>query len=366
VRISINQSELQNAIAAVYKGISTRSTLPILSGILLQAYQDTLTVQTSDLELSIKYQVGTLVEEEGETVVPGRLFSEIIKNLPDAAVSLALVDQNIAITCDAASYSIKTLDPKDFPSFPTVETNQEISLPFNTFSSMVKKVARMVSKDESKATFTGILISMDGNFLRMVATDSYRLAMTEVVFDQTQQEVFEAVISGKFLQDIITLPYSNDEVSLALSENQIIVKTHNTVFVNRRIEGNFPNYAQLLPDSFETKVILNVEAFFNAVKRVSLLDTKMTPIRIDVDADSQTVQLSSIAQDVGKAQEVISCEVTGENSVIAFNHNFILDGLNSMDGESLSLEIKNSQKPGIFRSIGGSSFFYFIMPVRIQ
>lgn len=366
MKININQGELQNALSVVAKGLSTRSTLPILSGIHMQAYDDTLVVQTTDLELSIKYSVATLIETEGETVVPGKLFLEIIKSLPDAAVSLELQDSNLIIICDAASFSIKTLSPEDFPGFPVVEAEQSISLSFSQFSSMVKKVARVVSKDESRAILNGVLIVVEDKHIKMVATDSYRLAITEADIEELESTSFEAVILGSFLLDIAAMAKSDETISLALSENQIVVTYQNTVFVNRRIEGSFPNYKQLLPDKYNSKADLSNENLIAAVKRISLLNDNVSPIRFDLNIDSQTIQLSSVAQDVGSAQETLLCSVEGEDVEIAFNHNYVLDGLMAMPTDNVLLEVQNSMKPGIFRAGEGEDFLYLIMPVRLS
>lgn len=366
MKISINQSEFQNALSVITKGVSNRSTLPILSGVYLKAYKDELILQTTDLELSIQYSIDTLIEEEGETVVPAKLLSEIVKSLPDAAISLELIDENIIITCDSSSFSLKTLDPQDFPGFPVVETQQSIVLPFDKFSSMVKKVSRVVSKDESRAILTGVLITLEENHLKMVATDSYRLAISELDITETQSDSFEAVISGSFLQDIVSVPKTNDQISLALAENQIIITYGKTVFINRRIEGTFPNYKQLLPDGYTTRVDVNVAHLIASVKRVALLNTTASPIRFDVNVETQTIQLLTIAQDIGSAQETLSCEITGENTEIAFNYAYILDGLSAISTENTYLEIQNSMKPGIFRSGEEEDFLYLIMPVRIS
>ena len=366
MKFSINQKELQNAISVVSKGVSSKTTLPILSGIFIEAKKDSLTFQATDLVLSIKYNTDALIENEGKIVVPGRLFSEIVKNLPDAAVSLELSDQDLIIMCDASSFSIKTLNPEDFPTFPEVSASQEITLPFSTFSHMVKKVARVVSKDESRAVLTGVLITFKEKTLQMVATDSYRLAIAEKELENSQQEEFEAVISGKFLQDIISLPQTDSQITLALSENQIIITYKDTIFINRRLEGNFPNYKQLLPDNYNTRIELETNRLNEAVKRVSTLDIKTAPIKIDINIASQTVQLSSVAQDIGSSQETLSGEATGEDVVIAFNHGYIIEGLSSIETENVFLEIQNTNKPGIFRAGGEENFFYLIMPVRIQ
>lgn len=366
MKFSINQSELQNALSVVLKGIATRSTLPILSGIYLDAHDDTLTLQATDLELSIQYSVSALIEETGKAVVPGKLFSDIVKNLPDAAVHVEAEDDSAVITCDTASFSIKMLDAEDFPGFPHVDVQQEIAIPFAQFASMVKSVARTVSKDESRAILTGVLITLEDSMLKMVATDSYRLAITETQLEDSAAEEFQAVISGSFLQEIASLPRSDENLKLALAENQIVVTYHDTVFINRRLEGNFPNYRQLLPDSYVTRVSMDVGHLIAGVKRTSLLGQTSSPVRFDINIASQTAQLSAVAQDVGSAQETLSCEGEGEDVEIAFNYAYVLDGLSSVNTDNVYLEVQSSLKPGIFKSAEGESFLYLVMPVRIS
>lgn len=366
MKFSINQSELQNALSVVLKGIATRSTLPILSGIYLDAHDDTLTLQATDLELSIQYSVPALIEETGKAVVPGKLFSDIVKNLPDAAVHVEAEDDSAVITCDTASFSIKTLDAEDFPGFPHVDVQQEIAIPFAQFASMVKRVARTVSKDESRAILTGVLITLEDSMLKMVATDSYRLAITETQLEDSAAEEFQAVISGSFLQEIASLPRSDENLKLSLAENQIVVTYHDTVFINRRLEGNFPNYRQLLPDSYVTRVSMDVGHLIAGVKRTSLLGQTSSPVRFDINIASQTAQLSAVAQDVGSAQETLSCEGEGEDVEIAFNYAYVLDGLSSVNTDNVYLEVQSSLKPGIFKSAEGENFLYLVMPVRIS
>lgn len=365
MKINISQGELQNAVSIVVKGLSSRSTLPILSGILVKAVQDTLILQATDLEKSVKYSCNALIEEEGEIVVPGKLFFEIVKNLPDAAVSIESHNETAIITCNASSFSLKTLNPQDFPGFPEAESHQQIELPFDEFSSMVKKVSRVVSKDESRAILTGILILLEDNNLKLVATDSYRLAITENTIENINTD-FEAVIAGTFLSEIASLQKTKESLFLALSENQVIVKYLNTVFINRRIEGTFPNYKQLLPASYITRAKVNTEQLMSAVKRTSLLDSVSSPIRFDFNIETQTIQLSSTAQDVGSVQETLPCELEGEDTEIAFNFSYVLDGLASSSTDFIAIEIQNSMKPGILKNTEGEDFLYLIMPVRLS
>ena len=381
MRFSVNQAELQTALSIVTKGVSARSTLPILSGVFIQTDTDSLVFQTTDLELSVRYSIPALIEEPGAVVVPGKIFSEIVKNLPDAAISVETSndepDQSeMSINCDSLSFSLKTLNAEDFPSFPEVETTQRADIPFKQFSTMVKRVARMVSKDESRAVMTGILVVLEDNCLRMVATDSYRLGITEIdlateqsgeaPLNQGSKANFSAVISGTFLQDIATLPQLDPNLSLGLSENQIVVSYGQTVFINRRIEGNFPNYRQLLPDSYATRIKANTADLMTAVKRTSLLSNRTTPVKFDINVSSQSVQLSNSSQDLGSAQEQIGCTAEGKDVEIAFNYAYVLEGLAAVPTDMVYLEVQEPMKPGIFRAEEGESFSYLVMPVRIR
>ena len=369
MKLSINKTELQNALSVVLKGASSRSTLPILSGVLLEVRGDTLTLQTTDLELSIQYTVAALVEEEGRAVVPAKLLSDIVKNLSDAAVHLSADEEEASISklnTKVDADTVKALNPDDFPGFPHVDVTQQIEVPFSQFASMVRRVARVVSRDESHAILTGVLVTLEGGFFKMVATDSYRLAVTETSLPDSPAEDFQAVILGSFLQELAALPKSEEPVSIALAENQIVVTYRNTVFVNRRIEGNFPNYKQLLPNSHTMRAAVDVDRLVAAVKRVSLLGQSSTPVRFDINIDSQTLQLSAAAQDVGSAQETIPCTCEGEDVQIALNSAYVLEGLGTVESDTVTFDVISSMRPGTFTTEGDENYLYLVMPVRIS
>ena len=366
MKVSVNQSELSRVLATVVKGSSSRSTLSILSGILIQARDGEIVLQTTDLKLSIRIILPALVEEAGDTVVPAKLFSDIVKNLPDAAVHVEATDEQAFVTCDTSSFSIRALNAEDFPGFPRVDVHQKIEIPFHQFSTMVKRVSRVVSKDESRAILTGVLITLEAGVLRMVATDSYRLAITDAPLPNSSADEFHAVISGSFLSEIASLPKTESPVSLALADNQIVVTCEDTVFINRRIEGNFPNYKQLLPDGYATRATIEVDKLVASVRRASLLGSTSSPVRFDLNNASQTVQISAASQDVGSAQEIISCAIEGEDVEIAFNYAYVLDGLGSIATDEVYLEVQSALKPGIFRALEPENFLYLVMPVRIS
>ncbi len=364
MKFSVNQSELQNALTVVAKGSSTRSTLSILAGVYIKAEEGRITLQTTDLELSIRVTCFAMVEEPGETVVPAKLFLDIVKTLPDMAVRVEADDSTASVFCDTTTFSVKALNPLDFPAFPEIEADQEAQFPFKAFSSMVKRTAKVVSHDETRVVLTGVLVSCVGTSLKMVATDSYRLAVAETELEAPCPEEFEAVISGSFLQDIASLPQSADPITLALNENQIIVSYRDVTFINRRIEGTFPNYKQLIADGFVTRATLSTHALTDAVRRVSLMSNKVSPVQVRVDADSGVVTLIANSQDIGNAQENLICEVQGESVDIAFNFSFMLDGLNSIETDAVHLDLFGPMKPGILRA-EGENFLYLIMPVRV-
>ncbi len=364
MNFSINQSELQSALSVVIKGSSNRSTLSILAGIYIKASDNQLTLQATNLELSIRLSVSALIETPGETVVPAKLFLDIIKALPDMAINISLEDSVLTIFCDNTTFSLKTLNPLDFPAFPEVETDQEATFPFKVFSSMVKSTAKIVSHDESRAVLTGVLVSQEGTTLKMVATDSYRLGIAETQLT-SHPETFEAVISGTFLQDITSLPSSDDQIIIALNENQIIITYQNITFINRRIEGTFPNYKQLISGEYKTRVTLPTQALQDAVRRVSLLSNKVSPVQIKVDSEANVMTLLTNSQDVGNAQETLLCEIEGESVDIAFNYSFMLDGLSVIKSDTVYLDLFGAMKPGILRSTNHENFLYLIMPVRV-
>lgn len=363
MKLSISQSELLNALTIVQKGITTRSTLPVLSGVFVQTVGDEVTFQTTDLELSIQYTASALVEEEGSTVLPGKLIVDIVKNLPDAAVHIEAADDGAIISCESSSFSIRCMNPIDFPGFPHVEPEQQISVPFESFSTMARKVCRVVSRDESRAILTGVLISVEEETLKMVATDSYRLAVTESPLQGSDVE-FSAVLAGSFVSDLAGLPKTGAEISFALAENQIIVSYAGTVFVNRRIEGRYPNYKQLIPSLYGTRCIVSKAALASAVKRASLLERSGSQVRFSINVASQTIQLTT-NQDVGSTQELVKAQIEGEDVEIGFNSHYVSEGLSAMESDEVSFEIQGSLKPGIFKANGEERYLYLVMPVRI-
>jgi DNA polymerase-3 subunit beta len=368
MKLSIARGALLDSLSVVTKALSARTTLPILSGILMTATKDGITLQSTDLEISIRDFVAADVEGEGSIVVPGRLLTDVVRKMPEAAIKLETSGADkIEVSCRSEkagviSFSLRTLPADDFPRFPEVSPDQTVTIPTPLMASMVRQVSKAVSRDEARPILTGVLLVMDGTEIRMVATDSYRLAIRTSTTENPVEERVEVVIPGKALDEIPKIAASSPTVKMGVSENQIVFEFGHTTYVTRRIEGTFPNYRQLVPADGETNIVIDRSELAEAAQRVSLLAQHNAPLRLKI-ADN-TLTLSATTQDVGEASEDLMVEMDGQPLEIAFNHAFLLDGIAASDDEKLAFMASSPLKPGVFKSTGADEYVYLIMPVR--
>lgn len=364
MKFTIARTELLDALSTVSKGLSSRTTLPILSGILITASGEEITLQATDLEISIKTSSKARVEQQGSVVVPGKLTTDIVRNLPEAAVTLEVQSSGVSVTCGQSSFVVRTLAADDFPKFPDVKPAHMVTLPTDVFSKVVHQVSRAVSRDETRPILTGVLVVVEDTALRMVATDSYRLCVREVPVEGAGGPL-EAVVPGRAIEDVSRLSSSSETVGLGVSENQIVFSFGQTTFVSRRIEGSFPNYRQLVPSECQTRVLIDRQELMEAVKRVSLMAQHSAPLRVSVTAEERVMALTAQTQDVGEAKEDLEVDVTGPTVEMAFNHAYLMDGISVADSEKVALEIVSPLKPGVIKPAEGDDFIYLLMPVRL-
>lgn len=369
MKFNIAKSDLLDAINVVLKGMSSRSTLPILAGILVEAEEGKLVLQTTDLEISIRHAVDADVVEPGKTVLTGKLLADIVKTLPDAAVSVSTQGDQTNIACLDASFTLSSLSAADFPYFPQVDVSTTVELSPALLESAVRKVARAAGRDESRAILTGVLFSIEDEKIRLVATDSYRLAVADIPYAHGEEvESFQAIVPAKTLEDVSRLASGADTLVIGFSDNQVLFQFGSTTFVSRKIEGTYPNYKQLIPSEHALSATMPVDALTAALKRVSLLAAKRTqhtPVRFAFSAADQRVSMSARTQDVGTAQEAVEASIDGPDMEIAFNHQYLLDGLNVIDGDVV-FELQSSLKPCILKAADDANFLYLAMPVRLS
>lgn len=364
MKFRISKDDLLSAINTVSKGMSSRATLPILSGILLETNdQGKLIFQATDLEIAIKHSTQANIEEPGRCVVPGKLFSDIVKSLPDASIEIESKDRQTQIKCMESSFTLSSLDASDFPYFPEVDPSTTIVLPSAELADAVRCVGRAVSKDESRIILTGIYFSVKDGEVTLAATDSYRLAVAKLKAPNSNVADFQAIVPGKTFEEVCRLALSSEAVSIGFSDNQVLIQFGETTFVSRKIEGTYPNYQQLIPVDHEVSIQANTQDLITSIKRVAILAQSHTPISFNFSMESQNVTISANTADVGGASEIVSAEVDGPSMEIAFNHQYILDGLNMIDGDVI-IELQTPLKPGILKSAEKEDFLYLAMPVR--
>lgn len=366
MKFSISQQALNDSLSVVSKAVSARSTNPALAGVLLEAVENEVVFRATDLELSIQASTPGLIEEDGKVLLPAKLLSDIVAVLPDEAVSFEVSDDKAEISCGNSNFNIRTLNAVDYPEFPHVETNEKVVLPFGTLSKMIKKVAKMTARDDSRPILQGVNVKVNGKKLELIATDAYRIAVAGNDIQEQNVADFSAVIPGGFLMDIAAVKGDIKEAVVSLSENQVVVQCGDITFINRRIAGNFPAYQQLLPEESTIKANIDTTVLAEAVRRIAVLSSTSQSLKMTFDPNAGTITLNGSAVDVGSCEETVKAEFsTGqEKATIAFNCNYVLDGLGCFNEKTISLEILSDSKPGIFKDSGNT--IYILLPVRLS
>jgi DNA polymerase III subunit beta len=371
MRLKCDRTSLVDKLNTLARGVSTRSALPVLSGILLQAKEGCLDLYSTDMEISIKASLTTEVERDGEAVVPARLFTDVVKNLSAEEVVIELKDgRSVEVASGKARFSLNSWVASDFPQMSAFDTSSGFTVGRDPFVETLTKVGRAASRDETRPILTGVLVTIAGGVLKMVATDSYRLSVKETPLGGSggEQEV-EAIVPVKALSEVARLAATMGEgdIEVAVSENQALFKVadaHGDVWIaSRLIDGQFPNYRQLVPESFDHTISLGKEEFLAAARRISLLAQKNAPLRLGFAPGRLT--LRAVTQDVGQAEEELDIEFSGEEFEIGFNAAFLVDGTDSVDGEQVTLKFINPLRPGLVTG-QDESFLYLIMPIRLS
>jgi DNA polymerase-3 subunit beta len=366
MRVVCGKDELAEKLQVVGRGVSTRTTVQILAGIMLRAAAGRLHLSATDMEISVRDVLEAQVDEEGAVVVPGRLLVDIVRLLPPGEVTLEhRADEGVArLTCGAASYSLNTYGPEDFPRLPEIDPESAFAVEREAFLDTIGRVGRSASRDESRPVLTGILVRFEGDKLVMAATDSYRLSVKETALSSGPGRELEAIVPARALQELARVgqPAEGDTIEVGVQENQIVFGVDGVWLTARRIDGQFPNYRQLLPEQFEAEVNLPREELLDVVRRTGLLAQRKSPLRLRFDEGELTV--SAQTQDVGEARESLPVSYTGEAMEIGFNAEFLRDGLESIADETARLKLISPLRPGLLHG-ENDDFLYLIMPIRL-
>jgi DNA polymerase-3 subunit beta len=364
VKISSSKDELVSALSIVSRAVSTRSTVQVLSGILVRAEGDRVELAATDMELSLRLPLEAEVEGSGSVVVPGRLLVDLARLLPEGDVTLEQRAEEavLEVTGGPSTSRLHTYSAEDFPKLPDVENVQTFSVDRAAFLETVARVARAASRDESRPVLTGILVRFEGGRLVMAATDSYRLSVKETELETEGAPDLEAIVPARALAELARIAADADELRIGVQENHVVFNAGGIWLTTRRIDGQFPNYKQLIPETFEHQVALPREEFLEVVRRTSVMAQRNSPIRLRFAEGEVTV--SAQTQDVGEARESLPVAFSGEELEIGFNPEFLRDGVESVDSDEVQLRLISSLRPGLIRS-DDENFSYLIMPIRL-
>jgi len=369
VKITCTSAELLAQLQTVSRVASTRSAVQALSGVQIAVQEDGVELRATDMEMGLRVPLPATVVRPGSAVVPARLTLDVVRALPAADVTLELrpTDQDVEIKSGSATFHIRTLRSEDFPPLPDPGGDAVVEVPAAAFVATIALVARSASRDETRPILTGILVSAAGRELRMVATDSYRLSVKETPLESELSGAFEANVPARALQELVRLVQGSGEdatLSVGVRANQVVFEVDGAILSSRLIDGQFPNYRQLLPDSYEHELRLEGRELTDVVRRISLLAQKNAPLRLAFREGELTV--SAQTPDVGEASESLPVAFAGEPFEIGFNPEFLRDGLESVESGDLVLKLISPLRPGLIEAGDGSGFLYLIMPIRLN
>jgi DNA polymerase-3 subunit beta len=368
MKLSVSRDAFLARLGIAVRGVSTRTSIQTLSGVMLRADAGGVELQATDMELAIRVKLDAQVETPGTAVLPGRLLLDVVRSLPNDDLSLEYKSdrQDVELVSGSARFQLRTLPSEDFPKLPTAEGASALRVPAPAFVDTVARVARAASRDEARPHLTGVLVSAGGSELRMVATDSYRLSVKETALEKPLDSDLEVNVPVRALQELTRIAAADggEDIEIAALENQVVFTAGDVVLSSRLIEGRFPNYKQLLPEAYEHELRMSRAELLDVVRRISLLAQKNAPLRLKFDEGS--LEISAATPDIGEARESIPAPFKGESLEIGFNPEFLQDGLDSAESEELILKLISPHRPGLIQSGDDGGFVYLVMPVRLN
>ena len=368
MKITVDREALLTQLQTVSRVASTRSALQALSGVQLLTSADTCELRATDMDIALRVPLQAEIVREGTAVLPARLLLDVVRSLPASQVSLELrpSEQDVELVCGTATFHLRTLRSEDFPPFPEPDGDTTASVPAGAFVATALKVAGSASHDETRPVLTGILVSAADRELNMVATDSYRLSLKRTTLEEPLSQAFEVNVPARALQELarVVAQDGEEQLGVAVQQNRIVFVAGRTILSSRLIEGQFPNYRQLLPESFDHELRVASGELTDVVRRISLLAQRNAPLRLAFSQGELTV--SAQTPDVGEARESLPVGFEGESLEIGFNPEFLRAGLEAIEEGDVLFKLISPLRPGLIEAADGSGFQYLIMPIRLN
>ena len=371
MKIVCEKDNILKALNSVTKAVATKTTMPILEGILIQTNDNEVKFTTYDLEIGIEYVISCEVKEQGATVVNAIMFSEIIRRLPDSEIKITLDEKNLlVIECEGSLYKLATMNPEEFPELPQISIENSIEMEQNSLKDMIRKTIFAVSTEENRPIFTGCLFEIKNNKLNVVAVDGFRLAWKSK-FLQNKINDFSAVIPGRTLNEINKIILdSYDTIKIGVAKNQALFEMENCKIVTRLLDGEFLNYSSVIPENWETRIRVDRSSLQNCFERISLISSssiekeKKYPVKVNVDIGKVTI---SCTNQTGDAKEEMYVTTEGKNLEAGFNPKYFLDALRAIDDQEVFVDFGTSISPCIIRPVEeGGDYIYMVLPIRMK
>jgi DNA polymerase-3 subunit beta len=367
LKLTIKREELVSKLAVVSRAVSTRAATQALSGILFSAGEGTATLAATDGEMGLRTALEAEVADSGAVLLPGRLLAELARSLGEAEVEIELreAERDVEIRSGGSSFHLRVLPLEDFPNLPD-EGEQPLKIPAAALAETTDLVARAASRDDMRPVLTGVLVSAADEEMTMVATDSYRLAVKRTELEAAIGGELEANIPARALRELGRLVAAGEagEVAVSLLPNQAVFKAGGILLNTRLIDGQFPNFRQLLPESYEHDVRLPRPELLDVVRRVSQLAQRNAPLRLSFSQGE--LKVSASTPDVGDAEETMPAAFDGEELEIGFNPEFLRDGIESVEGDEVLLRLISPLRPGLLQPVDNEDFRYLVMPIRLN
>lgn len=364
MKFRCERDPLVEALNAAGRAVTSRgSSLPVLSGLRLEVKGDQLSATGSDLDLTISVRAAVSGETDGVAVVPAKLLADITRALQPGAVTVEVVDDEARITSGRSQFAVRTIPAQEFPQLPE-PAERSVSLDATALADALRQVVSAASNDESRPILTGVLLAAEGDGLRLVATDSYRLAVRDLPGTSVLEEGQQVLVPSNALKELSRLLTGAEAVTLRLGERDVAFEVGDVRVTSRLIEGDFPNYRGLIPASQPNQLRVGREALLEALRRVRLLAREATPVRLVMSDES--LELLAITQDVGQAREELDAKYAGNELTVAFNPEYLIAGIEVTPGDEITLETIDALKPALVRAVDSPDFLYLLMPVRVS
>ncbi len=375
MRVTCKQEHLARGLDIVSRAVSARSTLPILGNVLLATDGGRLRLSATNLEIGINCWIGARVDEEGATTVPARLLTDLVKSLPPDQVALEYVERNktLNLRCMRDEAHIKGIDAADFPSVPTYEEDGGLHLDADTFRQMVEQVSFAAAVDDSRPILTGVSAKFEPNKLTLAATDGFRLSVRTAELEHGLAQPLSVIIPARALAELARVAADQEEpiaVSIARNRNQILFHLANVDLVSQLIDGNFPDYNQIVPKSHNTRAVVDTRAFLAAARRAALFardGANIIRVKLEPGEGGELGQMtvSAVSTEYGDNVSQVDAAIEGQPLEIAFNAKYLQDALSVMDAQQVNVEMGTPSSPGVFKPPSGD-FTHIVMPMHIS